>query len=199
MKKAVALVLASSVSAGAAYAGNMNFEEPVEPVVVAPVAVVDTGYDWSGFYGGAQLGYGRGDVDGVGDTEGYLGGVHAGYNYDFGNWVIGGELDVDWADLEVDNTDATIDGIARLKLKGGYDFGRTLVYGTVGAAAANLSSDTLGDDRGNGYVAGLGVDYAVTDNWIVGAEYLYHDFKDYGDLGTDVNVNTLKAKVSYKF
>lgn len=66
----------------------------------APVETY-TGGDWTGFYAGGQLGYA--DIDGTGAADGSGGtyGVHGGYNYDFGQFVLGGEVDYDKLDIDL--------------------------------------------------------------------------------------------------
>lgn len=71
------------------------------PVYAAPI------FTWSGFYVGAQAGYGWGkDKYGVSlpsvqnfklSPDGVLGGVHAGYNWQSGAFVYGLEGDIEYA------------------------------------------------------------------------------------------------------
>ncbi|MDW4497559.1 outer membrane beta-barrel protein [Sulfitobacter sp. D35] len=197
-KSIAASLAATTVLATPLMAGDL-VEAPVEPVPVAPVATppVDYGSDWGGFYGGVQLGYG--DVSGDGGLDGIDGddtfyGVHVGYNHDFGNWVAGAELDYDKMDIDIGDGAATVDDVTRLKLKGGYDLGNTLVYATAGSAMASTS---VGDDTGPFY--GLGVSYKVTDNWLVGGEVLRHEFDGLGADGNDASANTVSLRASYKF
>ncbi|MDF0733034.1 porin family protein [Pseudomonas entomophila] len=79
-------------------------------------------YDWTGFYGGVNAGYGFGgdhDVRTKGqaapnianiaggarpgsvdlDRNGFVGGVQLGYNYQFDQWVVGVETDISATDL----------------------------------------------------------------------------------------------------
>src|SRR5690242_15970906 len=57
-------------------------------------------FDWTGFYIGANIGYGSARVDGTTDglsgdehLNGVLGGGQIGYNWQTGNWVFGLEVD----------------------------------------------------------------------------------------------------------
>lgn len=68
-------------------------------------------YDWTGFYVGAQAGYGWGDTDfhyEPFDTsvemefDGFVGGVTAGYNAQRGSLVVGVEADVSYSDFSKD-------------------------------------------------------------------------------------------------
>lgn len=182
---------ATSALAAPALAGSMT-PAPADPAPMAPVPVpVAMGGDWTGGYGGLSLGYGNVD-GGTLDSDGTLYGVHAGYDYDFGQFVMGGELEYQGADIETPGL--TVDDITRVKLRAGYDAGPALLYGVVGGARANTN---LGAD--NGYVAGLGAEYKVTNNVSVGGEYLYHGFNDFNSTGTDLDVNTVSARVNYRF
>ena len=195
------LILAAATAIGApAFAGGLGDVAP-EPQVVAYDAPVQasTGGDWGGGYVGAQIGYGDLKSNGAGlDGAGTIGGVHAGYRADFGQFVAGAELDYDVSNIDLGTAGDTLDNVARLKLMGGYDLGRTLIYGTAGAAyaEATVGGATLKD---NGYFGGVGVDYAISDQFTVGGEYLMHKFNDFGGSGADLDVNTLSAKVSFKF
>ncbi|MBI6628369.1 outer membrane protein [Pontibaca salina] len=182
--------------AAPAFAGNLQ-EPVVEPIIAAPVQVQPIS-DWTGFYVGGQVGYGDasgGDID----VDGMLGGVHAGYMYDLGQWVVGAELDYDWADLTGEPADTKLDEVYRLKALAGYDLGNGLIYGTVGGFNANV--DLAGTDYDDsGWLAGVGYKHKFTENWIGGVEVLYHDTGDFdGEAGGDVDATTITARVSYKF
>ena len=89
---AVAFAAPVALAALPAFAGSLD-EPIVAPIPAAPV-VVATGPDWTGGYIGAQLGYGDvdTDVDGV-DGDGLIGGLIAGYDFDFGSYVVGAGID----------------------------------------------------------------------------------------------------------
>lgn len=199
MKKYAVLALATLVSAPA-FAGGLGNVAP-EPAVVAYDAPVATtpDHDWSGGYVGAQLGYGDIKSGGAGlDGNGTIGGVFAGYRADFGKFVGGAELNYDASNIDLGNGVGKLKNVTRLKLIGGIDLGNALVYGTIGAAyaEADVGAATLKD---NGYFGGIGVDYAISNSWSVGGEYLAHRFNDFDNSGVDLKVNTIEAKVSYNF
>jgi outer membrane immunogenic protein len=195
------LILTTAILLGApAFAGGLGDVAP-EPAVVAYDAPVqaNTGGEWGGGYVGAQIGYGDIKSGGAGlDGNGTIGGVFAGYRADFGKFVAGAELNYDVSNIDLGASVGTLDNVTRLKLIGGADLGSALLYGTVGAAYAEASvgAATLKD---NGYFVGVGVDYMLNDNWSVGGEYLAHRFNDFDNSGVDLKVNTVEAKVSYKF
>jgi len=192
MKKLLTGAALAVVLACPAYAADM-IQNP-EPAP-APVVTPAPSFNWTGFYIGGQLGYGWATSVSPGDNDSsFVGGVNGGYNYDFGNWVVGVEADYDWTN---DNfgTGVGVDGIAHGKVKVGADLGRTLLYGTGGVAYAR--SDSGGNKTG--YVVGAGVDFAATDHVIVGAEYDYNSFSGLGDPDTDVDVHEFTARVGYKF
>ncbi len=188
-----------ALAAGMVSAGGLA--EPVEapaPVVVAPAPVMMSS-DWTGFYAGGQLGYGRVEADALTeDAEDLTYGIHAGYLYDFGSWVLGGELDLDGTEISQDGVD--VDTITRAKLRLGYDAGDFLPYVTGGVAQLRTSSDDDafdGDDTGG--FAGLGLEYRVSPSIRVGGEVLQHQFEDYNDSGEDIDATTIAARVSFQF
>ncbi|SMY07627.1 outer membrane protein [Flavimaricola marinus] len=190
---AVAL-LASPLAAG-------GLAEPTPEPTIAPVMVTPAPQpvDWTGFYGGASIGYG--DVTGsstIGDEmNGLTYGVHAGYMYDLGAAVLGAELEFMGSEITDDGISLDLDSVARAKLRAGYDAGAFLPYVTGGYA--QLSTGGAIDDSGDGYFYGAGVDYRVSDSVLVGAEVLQHEFEDYAGSGIDVSATTFGARVSYQF
>lgn len=176
-----------------AFAGGPSAvaEEPV--VAPAPITLPAPSADWSGLYVGGQLGYGDIGSSGALGGDGMTGGLLAGYRADFGQFVAGVEGNFDWADIDIGGG-ATLESISRLKLVGGYDLGPALVYGTVAAVRADTS---LGAD--NGWGAGIGVDYALTQQMTVGAELMEHRFDNFVGSGTDIDATTLNARVGFRF
>lgn len=203
--KRFALTTALVALSAPAIAGGLDpvVVTPAPVVPVAPMPMVDLG--WTGFYAGGQIGAGQFDTesddDGFDGLEGSGGlfGVHAGYLYDFGTLVLGGELDYDATSFEFDDDeDSEIDSVARLKALFGYDAGAFMPYLTAGVASA--SADVDGDDLSDsGSFYGLGAKYAVSDNVLIGGEYLTHQFDDFDDQDVDIDVDTLSLRVSYKF
>lgn len=192
LKIGAAAFVAASCLGGAAAAGALT--EPLVEAPVPPPAPVIAASDWTGFYTGLQLGYA--DMDGVdpldGNNTSY--GFHAGYDLDLGDFVIGGELDYDKTDVDLGGA-ASVDSVARLKLKGGYDLGNTLIYATAGAARADTS---VGDETGP--FAGIGITYKVTDNYTVGMEVLEHRFSDVGGVpDNDLDATTITLRGSLRF
>ncbi|WP_341365646.1 porin family protein [Yoonia sp. BS5-3] len=186
--------------AGMASAGGLS--EPVAaptpvPVAPAPVPVAPIS-DWTGFYAGGQLGFGQLDSDDLTeDPDGLLYGVHGGYLYDLGSWIIGGELDIDGTEIEDETADVALDSVARAKLRVGYDAGNWLPYVTGGIAQASTSGAVDGEDTGS--FGGLGVEYRISDSMRVGGEVLQHQFEDFDGTGIDIDATTATARVSFQF
>ena len=195
-----AATLALSASAMSASAGGLSevvAPAPVVPVAVAPAPVVVSN-DWTGFYAGGSLGYGQLEADGFAeDTEDMTYGVHAGYLYDLGSFVVGGEIEYDVTEITDANTDISLDAVARAKVRAGYDAGALLPYVTAGVAQAYTSGELETNDTG--YFAGIGVDYQISPNVRVGAEVLQHRFDDFDDTGTDIEATTAAVRVGFTF
>ncbi len=193
MKK-LSIVLAAMSLSGPAVAGGLG--EPSTEVAIAPApAPMMVTNDWTGGYAGVQLGYGNVSNDLNGD--GWLGGVHAGYRWDLGSYVLGTELDYDSTDIDLGGADS-LDSVTRLKLSAGYDAGNVLLYGTGGAAwaKADVGAASLSD---NGWFLGAGMAYQLTNQWTVGAEVLGHRFEDFDGTGVDVDATTATLRASFRF
>lgn len=188
-----------------AWAGNMD--EPMLTPAPAPMpapapAPVSFGGDWTGFYAGGSLGYADVGDDAAtfgNDFNGLTYGVHAGYDYDFGTFVLGGEVELSGFDVADNNTATEVDSVARLKLRAGYDGGDFMPYLAAGAAQLQTSGAPLGGVDDTGYFYGAGLDYRVTDRIRVGGELLQHQFDDYAGSTLDVDAVTAGVRVSFEF
>jgi outer membrane immunogenic protein len=181
---------------------------------------------WSGFYIGANGGYGWGDtsytviLDPTVKLKGSLVGGQTGYNWQFGSWVVGAEGDIDGADLTGSVFDSNAGApislktreLASLRARLGYLVTPDLLaYGTGGAGWTSTNINANGG-TGNiskwGGVAGGGIEYKFYGHWIARAEYL-HYFVDGSTTLVDifnqpwtVNVNSIdvfRGGLSYKF
>ncbi len=150
--------------------------------------------DWTGGYVGAGVGWA--DIDGPGTLNGddSTYGLHLGYDYDFGDWVVGGELAYDWANIDLGTGVGTADNLGSLKMKAGYDFGDALGYVVLGGSRAYTS---LGDDTG--LVYGVGVAYAINDQWTLSGEVLRHDFNNFNGTGVDADADVIQVRASFRF
>jgi len=187
---------ALTFSATGAMAGNLA--EPITtpaPAPIPPAPVMMSG-DWTGFYAGGSLGYA--DVTeegGAFDDDGATYGVHAGYDYDLGNFVVGGELEISGFDVADGGID--VDNVARAKLRAGYDAGAFLPYVAAGAAQLNTGGALEADDTGTFY--GVGMDYRLSDSIRVGGEVLRHDFDEYDGSALNLDATTASVRMSFEF
>ncbi|MFP4327206.1 MAG: outer membrane protein [Paracoccaceae bacterium] len=181
--------------AAPALAGNADPAPQDAEIATPAVPPTPASPDWTGGYVGGQLGYGNVDTDTGADGDGAIGGLILGYDYDFGGWVLGGGLDYDFADIDVDGA-TTLENVLRLKLRSGVDLGNGgLLYGTGGFARADTSS--LGDD--DGWFLGAGYEHRITESFSVGGEALYHEFEDFEGSGIDVDATTLQVRGTFRF
>lgn len=196
---AAALIVASG---SAALAGSVA-PATVEPVIAAPMPAPAN--DWTGVYFGGTFGWATGtttdDADVEYDFDGTVYGGFAGYNYQFdNNFVLGGEIAASTGEREYDDTGDTFDAtFIDLKARMGYAMDRALVYVSGGYTFANYDDDE--DSESTGFNVGAGVDFKVTDNIFIGAEYIYRDLED--DVNDpaewDENLGTIQARVGITF
>jgi outer membrane immunogenic protein len=221
-------ILLSSVALLGLTAGAMAADLPSRrapaPYVAVPV------FTWTGFYVGINAGYGFSDNDrnGLGtytvvaggttpalpvgtvltngttdsNNDGFVGGGQIGYNYQVGNWVVGIEADIQYADLNNSRNGTVvvatpgiagfvgaqnanfggIDWFGTVRGRIGYAWDRLLVYGTGGFAYGGTDSNlndgyanyrSTNDDVRTGYAVGGGLEYAFTPSITGKIEGLY--------------------------
>lgn len=191
-------LIAAPLAIVSTFAFADGLAEPVAAptlTTISAAAPTSVGRDWTGFYGGVSLGFGDVDADGVsGSFDGATFGGHVGYNYDLGDFVLGGELEaVGTNDFENDTNGLELDSVLRAKIRAGYDAGDFLPYVTGGFAQASI--DDIEDE---GYFFGIGLDYAWTDNTTVSGEYLRHEFNDFTN-DDDISADSVALRVSFRF
>ena len=202
-----------------------GFKWPTAP------AQVPGRYNWSGFYIGlnaggafgvntatASGGHGSASVK----ETGFLGGAQVGANYQTGSVVWGFEVDYDASTQSKSLPAGVLTGstsqtpwFASLRGRVGWVFDRTLVYGTAGAAAGELRSigsipvgTTSTTVTYGTWIAGAGIEHAITDNLSARVEYLYLDKNNIatGVIGppptqitTHLQDNLVRAGLNYRF
>jgi outer membrane immunogenic protein len=170
---------------------------------------------------------------------GWLAGGQIGANYQIDSWVLGFEAQASWANFTGSSTcaataipalggvggascTAKIDAMGTIAARLGVAFDHLLLYGKGGAAWTNDNYQVLMNPAALpllfsvnelrwGWMVGIGVEYAFTDNWSAKIEY------NYMDLGTDAlhfversgavfmdanfreRVNIVKVGVNYRF
>ncbi len=177
------------------------------------------------------------------NNSGVIGGAHVGYNLQLSQFVIGLEGDVDGSSLSktvygdpligaytafptfVPTTISGNLGVqGSIRGRVGYAWDRILIYATGGVAFGGFNgsiSTPFGYDSTSttrvGWTVGGGLEYAVTNNWSIRAEYRYTNFgtsnvyasNSYGNLpgliavgaygNRTINENRVQVGVSYKF
>ena len=194
MKRVILSMTALAViaaAAPAAIAADMPVRRPLpEMAVKAPQPPI---FNWSGFYVGAHAGYGWGrskfDAAASGtdhfDVDGWLFGGLAGVNYQVGQTVFGAEADINWSGMDgrascggfTCETEVPWFGTVRGRL--GYAADRFMPYITGGLAFGKVDAKVSGfgseSDTRVGWTAGVGAEYALTENMSWKTEYLYVD------------------------
>jgi outer membrane immunogenic protein len=189
---AMAALLAGSVPA---LAGGPVTVAPEPALALAPLPVVPTGGDWTGFSAGLSLGLG--DVSAAGGTgSGPVYGLSGAYDYDFGKFVLGGTASYDWSNIATGAD--TLQGMGRLGLRGGLDLGKTFVFATGGAARA-MQGTGGGTATGNGWFAGIGAERKLSGNLALEGQLLTSQFADFNGSGSDLKATTLSLGVSFGF
>ncbi|AZO55713.1 porin family protein [Mesorhizobium sp. M8A.F.Ca.ET.057.01.1.1] len=211
----LAVVAFAALSASTASAADM----------VAPIA--GSAYDWSGFYVGGHLGVANGDITATDVTEpnggfftdavpagtegfdfnkaGVAGGIHAGAQWQWGQFVLGGEAT--WTATgtrktitspyfpDSDTETAKISNYATVVGRVGYAFDRVLIYAKAGYAGGKVDFRARDNDAlvtyeknewQNGYALGAGIDYAVTNNLSLGVDYTHIDLGHKTSTGNNV-------------
>lgn len=179
-----AIMLALLAASAASHAADAY-----RPIYKSPPPLMIPDYNWTGFYLGANGGYGAGPSN---NAKGWVAGGTVGYNLQVGHVVLGFEGDYDWTNMtgnttagvcaaSVSGCRTTVPWLATARGRVGYAFDRIMPYVTGGLAYGNLKAESdFGSDSENqpGYALGGGVEYAFGDRWSTKIEYLYVSLSD---------------------
>jgi outer membrane immunogenic protein len=172
------------------------------------------------------------------DRSGWLAGGQIGANYQIDSWVLGFEAQASWASFQDSSActatalpaaavtgsascTAKIDALGTVAARLGWAFDRLLLYGKGGAAWTNDNYEVLIATPGSsllfsgnitrwGWMAGIGVEYAFTDNWTAKIEYNYMDLGNYAlhfaeanrnvflDINTRERLSVVKLGINYR-
>jgi outer membrane immunogenic protein len=196
MKKILIGAAALATFAGPAFAADMPARTYSKaPVYTAPAVI----YNWTGFYIGGHVGGAFAGDNALQSSDArFLGGVQAGFDYQFApNWVIGAEAQYSW--LTGGNNNGVLfpggtlvalnnnNQIGSVTGRLGYTWGPALLYAKGGYAwrdnnniavvAGGLpAAFTTGGNRKDGFTVGGGLEYMFAPNWSAKAEYQYYNF-----------------------
>lgn len=227
------IAVSTTIFAQGASAADMPVKAPQAPI--APPL-----YNWTGFYVGGHAGYfwGRTRVeeDGVvtepnAKTNGFVGGVLGGYNWQTGPVVLGIEGDFGWSNAHGTGTvtppaptvittqlpnQYDVNWTSHVRGRLGYAADRWLFFVAGGLAIADFNfqegatiTTIIPAQVGATFVGwsiGGGIEYAITQNILARAEFLYDNFghKDY--IGSDgdpyrakLTGSTARGALAWKF
>lgn len=166
-------------------------------------------YSWMGPYLGANLGYQWGETtNNPTEPSGIAGGLQAGYNFQSGQFVFGGEADIQLSGAEDTFAPWKFSNpwFGTVRGRAGVAMNNILFYATGGLAYGNLRGEVAGLSENRtalGWTVGLGMEVGLTQNWSAKVEYLYLDLTDrgYTVTGTDngLESNLLRFGVNYRF
>jgi outer membrane immunogenic protein len=194
------------VATGAALAADL----PRGPAAYSPYGAAPfAGYSWAGPYLGVNLGYQwGGTVNNPTKPSGLAGGIQGGFNWQNGQFVFGGETDLQLS--AADDVFAPWKFVnpwfGTLRARAGVALNNVLIYGTAGLAYGGLRAETslLTESKTHvGWTAGAGVEVGFAPNWTGKIEYLYVDLSDraYSLTGVDNGLESsiIRLGLNYRF
>lgn len=183
--------------------------------VAAPSLSAPPVFTWTGFYVGANAGYGFGrgkstDVvvagtrypshEGSFNSDGAIGGGQVGYNYQIGNVVIGAEADlqstgVKGSYVELGSTDTgRIEYLGTVRARAGYAFGNVLLFATGGFAYGSTKVTVTNIINSSSPVA---TDRVMSTGYVLGGGVEYALTNNWTVKGEYLYVNLGKKGLSF--
>ncbi|WP_292894413.1 outer membrane protein [Nitratireductor sp.] len=182
-KKSILTSFSVLLATGGAFAADPTLNDVSRS---APVLAPAPMKDWGGGYLGAMVGRGFSGKAKDGEKaltpSGFIGSGFAGYNFQNGSMVYGGETDIGFNGMKAENYGVTLKAGAEGALRARLGYAITdnlLLYTTAGAAVARvqLSQGSKKDTQTLvGWTAGVGADAMLTDTVFARTEYRYTQF-----------------------
>ncbi len=221
MKKLIIALGAATVLAGPAFAADL----PETTFAPSPIAQAPNMFDWSGFYAGLNAGYAFGDLNVTplpqADLDGWIGGIQAGYNYQWDSIVFGIEGDVQFGGMDSSTTYATrppltvssdLEWLSTIRGRVGVAFDSLMPYVTGGVAFGyndveiSAGGVSISDDNWHtGWTVGGGIEFAISENLTMKGEYLWVDlgdenyFPNLGGIEGDADLSIVRFGLNYMF
>lgn len=177
----------------------------------SPARATDPLHYWQGPYAGVNLGYQWGSVSNSSTSpSGVAGGAQLGHNWQFGQFVLGGETDIQLADADDRFASWKFSNpwFGTLRARAGFAVNNLLFYGTAGLAYGNLRLENIAtgvteSHLSTGWTFGGGIEAVIYDRWTARAEYLYVNLSDSNFVLTGLShgseSGTLRIGVNYRF
>ena len=206
-------------------AGAADMSQPSIMPTKAPYYA--PGYNWTGLYLGINAGGAWGTSTWTGvpasfTTSGGMVGGQVGYNWQYGQFVIGAEGDLDWTGIHGATNvgpcggftcQTNSDFLSTVRGRVGFAADRFMPYVTGGLAIGNIrASDPFGvgvNQVNAGWTVGGGVEFAITGPWTAKVEYLHVDLGNTacgvacgaaaGTNNVSLTSNVVRAGVNYRF
>jgi outer membrane immunogenic protein len=231
MKRSL-IVAVAMLAAGSAYAADLPVKAPPVAVPVftwtGPYIGLNVGYSWgsqtingnatgTSTTGGVTTALATTPLFGSGSLNGVIGGGQIGYNWQFGNWLVGVEGDFQGSGerktytvcmtsgcpvgSEVVTADNRLTWFGTDRVRFGYlPVQRLFLYGTAGLAYGSFTAEAgtplfVGPLFNNwssvraGWTAGAGLEAAIDYDWSFKIEYLYMDIS--GIAGPTATATTI--------
>lgn len=167
-------------------------------------------FGWAGPYVGATLGSEWGSIDNnPARPNGVAGGFEAGFNWQNGNFVYGGEADINFS--AANDTFAAWQfsnpWFGTVRGRAGIGINNVLLFGTAGLAYGELTGTASGNlsesHTGLGWVDGFGAEIGFAQHWSAKAEWLYLNLDDRHFSVTAANTglaaNLVRLGLNYRF
>ncbi|MEJ6708405.1 MAG: outer membrane beta-barrel protein [Amylibacter sp.] len=170
------LILISFFAVAPCVAFADGLQEPSVDAIEVPY-LVPTDENWAGYYGGLNYNIQSGNFSYPSTAFSYSlvseksAGGFVGYNWQAKNFVYGAELLAISGGISPEGHPLEeINSLIEFRGRGGYAFGKALIYGFLGYSEAemNYSDNTKYKARGVNY--GLGMDYKITSSAFAGVE-----------------------------
>jgi outer membrane immunogenic protein len=203
MKRLCLALVAATLASAPALSADMAVRPPPPPIS-API------FTWTGFYLGGNIGAGwtstviRESFFGAewsrSSDARFIGGGQIGYNWQFNQFVLGIEGDIDAIANRSRSTVVTLpvlgtfaassssdaNWVSTIAARFGFAVDRALFYGKAGygwvggtgsATITNVATGATlsvgGDGNRGGWLVGGGIEYAIAHNWTLKGEYNY--------------------------